>query len=242
MNISIFFTRIFKYLADLLYPPMCHCCEAPLIGLSQNHLCSDCFKRLKFFGDNSCWFCSHPLGKFVARQKECDECHGRERKYTRVVATCEYNDAARSLIHAFKFCNFKPIYLLLSELMIRRFIEEYSGISFDYILAVPLHKNKMAERGYNQSDLLAKELSCRLGLPHSSDLLQRIRNTPSQALLNSQERENNLRGAFEVTKTITSAKILLIDDVYTTGSTASECACALRKAGASRVYVLVFAR
>ena len=236
------FQHLYNNFLDLLYPPSCVCCHKNLSGYSQKLLCSECYDSLVHIKDNSCYFCGSPLGKYAKRTKQCDICRNISRSYTRVIAAVEYNEIARKMILSYKFYNRKHLCLLMAREMLQRIFKEYSEISFDYILPVPLHKKKYAARGYNQSELLAHYISDNLNFRLKTDLLIRMRNTPPQSLLDSAGRETNLKDAFIVTREIAKKRILLIDDVLTTGCTASECAKALRMAGAERIYVAVFAR
>lgn len=227
---------------DLVYPSLCVYCGKSLLWQDNNILCSDCSGLLNRIDKTSCWFCSTPLGKYSQRQKECSECRGNKLRFTRVVAACSYNDVARELIHAYKFGNMKYVYRLIADYMYDKFIQEYSETHFNYILPVPLHRKKLCERGYNQSALIASVLAEKTGLTFSEDILLRQRYTLSQSMLSSEDRKKNLTGAFDVSKPLNNASILLVDDVFTTGSTISECADTLRSYGAGRVYAIVFAR
>ena len=147
------FTDLFKttysIILDLIYPPDCVFCGKTLIWQNNTTLCSDCIELLEYITENSCWYCSLPLGKYSVRQKECDECKHRNHKFTRVVAACKYNNSAKGIIHAYKFGNMKHLAPLISHIVYKKFLQEYSALKFDYIIPVPLHKRKICERGYN---------------------------------------------------------------------------------------------
>lgn len=130
----------------------------------------------------------------------------------------------------------------MGELMAARVITTDFPRKLDAIIPVPLHSQRQRSRGYNQSHLLAKVIGDKLGVPFTATTLTRTRNTPPQSLLRQHYRLQNLTGAFRVDKVIPGKTVLLVDDVMTTGTTVSECAEVLRKAGAERVYVVVFAR
>ncbi len=242
MKFNNLFNAVCTAVLDLLYPPTCVFCGKPLIWLNNTTICSACIELLEYIDENSCWHCSLPLGKYSMRQKKCDECKSRNHKFTRVVAACKYNQLAKEIIHAYKFSNRKQFSSLISKIVYKKYLQEYSTLKFDYIIPVPLHKRKICERGYNQSALIAKYISDRTSFTYSDMILSRIRYTVSQSLLNSQDRETNLNGAFGVNKSLLNSTILLVDDVFTTGATISECAYTLKKYGARRVYAIVFAR
>ncbi len=242
MRIKRICTKLCGCALDLLYPPFCLECSTPLLFSEQSILCTECSTKLEYIGANSCWFCSTPLGKYGALQKECDECRGRKLSFTRLVATCVYNQTARAVVLAFKFGNSKHLYKFMTDLMLKRLEQEYSGIKFDYVVPVPLHKHKLKERGYNQSALLARDIALRAGFEYSPGILRRVRYTVSQSLLSAEERQSNLSQAFAAIGSFPNATVLLVDDVCTTGVTLHECALTLRAAGARRIYSLVFAR
>lgn len=126
--------------------------------------------------------------------------------------------------------------------MARRALEVDFPRRFDAVIPVPLHPNRLRERGFNQAELLARPIASSFQAPLDAKALERIRHTEAQALLDRRLRLQNPVGAFRATDRWEGATLLLVDDVMTTGSTVSECAAVLRQAGASRVYVLVFAR
>ncbi len=133
----------------------------------------------------------------------------------------------------------------LGEIIIKYIKNNMANISsMDFIVPVPLHKNRHQERGFNQSDLLSHEISHHFGIPTVSGLLHRVRETKPQFDLPRKERFQNVKGAFEVKSKniVKDKKILLFDDIYTTGSTIYECTRALRDGGASQVYVLTLSR
>ena len=174
----------------------------------------------------------------------CGECPNTRFYFERAWAACHYQKNARKLIHQFKYKN--KIYLsrLLSELMID-FIQQYHLPlnHCDYLIPIPLSPAKLREREFNQAEVLAKEIAGHLGIKLLNDNLKRVRNTPAQADLDKESRWSNIAGAFGITNpdTIKEKTILLIDDVLTTGATASEASRVLKNAGASVVYVLTLA-
>jgi len=156
-----------------------------------------------------------------------------------------YDGVIREAIHKFKYAKERVLLDELSGLLIAR----WQGVTqllpqMDMIMPAPLYRGKLKERGFNQSQLLAERLSQAMGIPLEIDNLIKTRPTPDQAGLDSVNRKKNLIDAFEVTnpKVIDGKNILLIDDVLTTGATASEISRTLKKAGAKGVYVLVLAR
>lgn len=142
-----------------------------------------------------------------------------------------YTEETANAVHRFKYGDARYLAEFLISYLV---IPEDWG--FDAVVPVPLHKRRLSRRGYNQSALLAEALSARVGVPVREDLLRRTRNTKTQTVLNARQRARNLHGAFEASPAAKGMRLLLIDDVRTTGATLSECARALRAAGAVAVY------
>lgn len=149
-----------------------------------------------------------------------------------------YEGALRKLIHVYKYHGVETLARPLSDFLAAALPRDQR---VDWIVPVPMHWWRKWKRGYNQSELLARELSRRTGIPMVG-ALRRERGTPPQAGLSDRERRQNMRGAFSVTESPRNRHVLLIDDVLTTGATASACGAALKQAGAERVLVLTVAR
>ncbi len=154
------------------------------------------------------------------------------------IAAYIYDGPAAQLVQRYKYGGSRYLAGFMAQAMLRAAIE--ANISFDGLCHVPLHKKKRRKRGFDQAALLAERLTELTGKPHI-DAMKRIRNTPSQTKLNSQQRKENMRGAFEAVQAV-SGHVLLVDDVFTTGATAAECASVLKGAGAAEVTVLTFAK
>ena len=153
-----------------------------------------------------------------------------------VASSGHYGAQIRSAIHAFKYADGKELATPLAGRLIA--MADFPPGQIDAIAPVPLHQNRLAERGYNQCQLLAEHLAAAIDLPCRSDCITRIRDTGAQALIDSDKRRANVQDAFLASPAVAGLAILLIDDVVTTGATLSECARALRARGANAVYAL----
>jgi ComF family protein len=181
--------------------------------------------------------------------RRCPVCRRVDYPFERAVSYGSYESGLRELVHLLKFHGVKPAANVLGR-MLAEAIGKLDSVFGDKVLVVPvpLYRSKRRERGFNQAELIARAAikisprSERLQL--AADLLLRIRDTHSQIGLTSHQRRENLRGAFSVARAteVTGREVLLVDDVYTTGTTASECARVLRRAGASEVWVATVAR
>ncbi len=154
-----------------------------------------------------------------------------------------YEGNLRELIHLLKYDGFRPLSKPLGRILAGK-IPEPEGAAFDLVLPVPLHSNRQRRRGFNQSALLAEELSKIYRIPAGSKDCVRVRDTPPQTGLRAAERRKNVEGAFHVPRPqgVQGRRVLLVDDVLTTGATANSCSRALLEAGAKGVWVATLAR
>ncbi len=195
------------------------------IAMAADYYCKDC--KTPFLN-------SFPLDE----QGRCSLCRLGLTGFDSVYTFGSYEDTLRGLIHLFKYNQVRPLAAPLGALLARAIPREHR---FDVIVPMPLHWKKRWSRGYNQSELLAKEIARRWGLPVSK-MVRRTKATAPQAGLSNSKRRLNVRGAFAARKSVKGLRVLLIDDVLTTGATASACARVLKRAGASHVAVAAVAR
>jgi len=230
---------------DLLYPPHCCHCEAPLAGTKNRVLCPQCLHELASsrICPPFCPVCGLPYEAHVDRTATCLACRTRPPHFDMARAVFSYAGPAGSLVKKFKFHGD----YFLGSLLLRRAIElcwlpdDLDG--FDCIVPVPLHGRRERERGYNQAALLAGTLARFAGVPLRGRALERRRHTDQQARLGTPGRWRNIRGAFAPgSQGVAGEHVLLVDDVLTTGATASECARVLKHMRAARVCVLTLVR
>lgn len=174
----------------------------------------------------------------------CHGCRSAPRAFVAARSACRYDDVARDAVQAFKYNRGVWLNIDLSAMLLTCFMTEYGGMGFDGIVGVPLHPARRRARGYNQATLLGQALARRIRVPMWNHALWRVRATPSQTRLTAPQRASNVRGAFSAFRAshIADQRILLVDDVMTTGATVNECARCLMTAGAASVHVLTVAR
>ena len=211
---------------DLLYPPRCVACAA--FG---RNLCEDCRGRLvPAGGPGRCPRCN------VSREDDgrCRDCSGW-RDLDGARAAVEMSGPARRLVHGLKFSVIRD----LSDDMAEALLPVVAALAPDTVYAIPLHRSRRLRRGFNQAEVLLD----RLGWPAAPGRLERVRATASQVGLSAGERRENVAGAFRYRgPDLEGATVAVLDDVVTTGATASECARVLREQGAARVYAVAYAR
>lgn len=229
---------------DLLYPRVCLGCRRGLNGTDRHYLCAACEADLPAFGPEACPACGQGLGPAAPVEPRCLDCRGRALAFDGAVALGPYRDRLRDLVLQLKFGGERVIAGDLGRLLAARVAADPRAAGAGLVVPLPLHPDTERRRGYNQSALLAEALARRLGRPVAGRAMAKIRATEPQALLDAARRAGNLAGAFAVTQPgrVEGQAILLVDDVMTTGATASEAAGALKAAGAVRVWVAVVGR
>ena len=230
-------------LLDLLFPPRCVVC-----GVRGALLCGACRGTIRTPRSQLCTHCGQSLALLPPRQTTtiCPACaagHGPH-SLTALYVASVYNGAARQAIHALKYTGRRRLAEPLGDLLateVRRV-----DVRPDLIVPVPLHAGRLRERGYNQAELLARRCAARLGVPCRTELLLRVRATPPQVGLSPAERRANVRNAFalaaDATRSLAGRRVLLIDDVATTGSTLDAAAAGLLPAAPSAVMGLAVSR
>jgi ComF family protein len=232
-------------LADLVYPKVCLACKNKITGSAIDSLiCSQCWAGIKKNLPPFCRSCGRQLEKESFTKSICSGCLKTKLYFDRAFSPCVYEGIIKELIHELKYKGKDYLGAPLSTLRIE-FIKEYSLPMdyLDFIVPVPLHKTRLREREFNQAEILAKFISQEFNKDILPNTLQRHRHTKTQTDLETNERLLNVKGSFSVTRqgNLKGKNLLLVDDVLTTGATASEAALALKDAGASIVFVLTLA-
>jgi ComF family protein len=227
----------------IVFPEDCRVCSAPLRNLSRIPVCPECLSHPQpFAAEHFCAACRTPFINDAPLDENglCSLCRLGLTEFDAAYSFGEYEGTLRKLIHLFKYQGIAPLHKQLGKLLSTALPRDMTP---DVIVPMPLHWKRAWRRGFNQSDLLARALSRRTGVP-VAHAVKRRRGTPAQAGLTRAERRVNVAGAFEMTKrnAVNGRHVLLIDDVLTTGATASACAAVLKRAGARRVTVLTLAR
>jgi len=231
-------------LADLIFPPRCLTCGVLLERRDSLPFCPPCLSGIRYIRSPLCPRCgiSFPLPE--GEDHLCGDCLATERPYAAARAVGYYESTLLTAIHLFKYRGKTGIGEALGRIMADFAGGIWDMNAFSLLMPVPLHRKRLRERGFNQAAVLARALSKRFSLPLDLMTLRREVPTPPQVGLGRNERQANVRGAFAVRKPekIAGRRILLVDDVFTTGSTLSECAAVLMQAGADAVAVLTLAR
>ena len=201
-------------------------------------ICEDCYKELPVISGKTCVKCG---GRVSGNIDLCIDCKSIGRDFEKGFVIFDYVDDIQDKILKFKNGGYRNIGRAFAHIMLEKF--KTLDIAFDEIIPVPIHTNRRKQRGFNQSEILCLEIKKYYGRVHP-ELLDRVLDTPHQASLGRVDRLNNLERAFKTNykRRIKGKTILLVDDIYTTGTTINECAKVLYKAGADKVYSLCLSR
>lgn len=233
-----------RALLDTFFPPLCHVCRSFVDGAGDIHLCAGCREKIRGIGYPCCPICGLPFAATDGIDHLCGPCLTARPAFDSARAAVRFDGPVQELIHRFKYGRkvhlSRPLGLLAAETL-SGFIRACGG---DCIVPVPLHRKRLRERGFNQAQLLGRVLAKQWRIPLSVDNLRRVRWTDPQTGLSADDRRRNVRGAFQVAdpSRFRGRRLILVDDVYTTGSTATECARTLKDAGAGEVRVVTVAR
>lgn len=229
-----------RVVLDALLPPQCLSCEA--LVSDPGAVCPTCWEGVTHLGTPACACCGLPFEFDAGAGTLCAGCLAQAPNFARARSAVAYDDATRSMILAFKHADRTDAAPGFAAWMARAGADLLADA--DVLVPVPLHWTRLFSRRFNQSALLAQALSARSGVAIDPVALKRARRTPSQGHLSPTARRRNVAGAFQVPApdTVAGKRVLLIDDVYTTGATANACARALKKGGATAVDVLTLAR
>lgn len=242
--------KLFSSLMDLIYPPRCGVCRTFLLEDGLNHegkhldLCRSCFDSFTEVTSPMCPLCGKPFGSGSGQDHTCVDCLAVTPFFEIARAPYLYEGLLMTAIHEFKYSKRSSLAESLGPLLASyaaRWLGNPEGM---LVIPVPLHPKRLRQRSFNQSLLLARPVAARLNVDLDWLSLRRMRFTQPQANLPSDERKKNVRRAFGVTESdrLEGRKVLLVDDVATTGSTLNECARVLKKAGAKEVFCLTLAR
>jgi competence protein ComFC len=228
---------LFDDLVDLIFPPRCAICKSK----DRNAICENCLAKAAYLEPPICRLCGKPRDRYFS-QDLCEDCAGGDIPFDLSRSVAIYGGVMKEAIHKFKFDGRKALAPRLG-----RFLATYlrdgdiPANDIDVIVPVPLSAKREKQRGYNQSKLLAEEIRRVYPIPLDDSSLKKIKDVTPQFELSRKERLKNVRGAFR-SSPMTGKKVLLIDDIYTTGATVREASLALKTAGAKNVYALTLAR
>lgn len=234
--------KLFKVYLDLIFPPLCVVCK----GKDINFLCEKCKKSIEFIKDNFCYLCGDKAQGKITPRATCGKCRQERIYFTQGRSVARYSGTLKEIIHKFKYHQKKYLAKVLGNLMVDYLKDDFwiDIKNVDIIIPIPLHRKRERERGFNQSELLGKNIASYFKIEILSNVLFRTKETRPQFFLRERERKENIKNAFTLKneEIIKNKNILLIDDIYTTGSTLREASKTIKKAKTKNIYCLTLAR
>jgi|AntRauTorckE6833_2_1112554.scaffolds.fasta_scaffold01049_11 ComF family protein len=235
--------HLIQSIINIFYPVICPYCRTKVD--QEFSTCNSCWPKVQRIEKPFCLQCAAPLEAAFLNEEKCGACILTPPAFDQALAVYAYSDLVKKIALKLKRSQATPTARFMAHHMHqvgKSFLQES-----DFIIPVPLHPNRLKQRGFNQATLLAKALAPSLKVKINTSLLKRHRDTPSQGQLSRKSRQKNIEKAFSIhskttEKTLLKSTITLIDDVMTTGATLEACAKTLKKAGAEKVNVLVFSR
>ncbi len=231
-----------RAIASLFYPSLCAVCSEPVD--QSEYLCAKCAQKAPRIKPPFCAKCSEPFPGAISESFACANCSHRTLHFESAVSAYRSRGIVRKIVHEFKYGKQAHLQYPVADWLVETLEDpRLHGRKFDLVVPVPLHAARKRERGFNQAELLAELLSARTGVPLRKTL-QRTRYTTTQTAFDRTERMKNLHNAFRLRKNadVRGLRVLLIDDILTTGSTLSECARVLKAGGALSVHAATAAR
>ncbi|MBN3040488.1 MAG: ComF family protein, partial [Candidatus Omnitrophica bacterium] len=231
-------SNLFKTLTDIFFPRLCFKC---MKKIPSGILCFECRNKIIFLNTCLCRLCCQE--KVQKNLQICRSCSKKALPYDRLISAVYYREPISELIHQFKYNNHSFLCEFFSQILINHLKKSgWSSSGFDLITAVPMHRDKLKYRGYNPPELLAKSLSNYFKIPFYNDIIAAVSCRPSQTKLNPEERLANVSKAFKVTRPLQNNKIILVDDIFTTGATVLACCQKMKEEGARHITIVTAAK
>lgn len=229
---------------NLLYPPVCQLCREHRAEAHDGYVCAKCWSHVRFIRAPFCERCGLPFAGDLTTAFVCTNCNDLKLHFTSARSAVVARTVVLEAIHRFKYSRALWFENFLAGLLVREAAPVLTNGNWHHIVPVPLHPVKLREREFNQAALLAAQLARATKIPMNEKILRRVNPTATQTLLTRDERAANMKNAFIVRKgtRLAGKRIVLLDDVFTTGATTNACAKALQVAGAAEVCVWTVAR
>ena len=224
-----------ELLISVFFPRRCPICDEVI--LYGEKICALCAKKLPYIKEPACKKCGKQLEN--EQQEYCGDCGRKVHYFAQGKAVFSYRAGMKLSMYRFKYSNKREYADFFAEEAVKQYGTWMERRGIEVIVPVPMYAAKRRSRGYNQAEVFAKALGREIAVPVEKNLVKRVKNTIPQKSLNDRQRKDNLKGAFQVrTNIVKYSKILLVDDIYTTGATVDAITAVLKKAGAKEVYFL----
>ena len=226
--------NIINKIKYLMYPPVCPLCEEVLSG-GKTRICDSCRPRIQYLTEPTCLKCGKEIDD--SEREYCSDCTKKPKSYVRGFPAMVYKEPVRRSIANFKYKSKSSYADCFAYEIVKTHGRDILNVAPEALIPVPIHRKKLEKRGYNQAKVLARSLGAYLDIPVDDGILKRTVNTTPQKLLDDNERQKNLEKAFiSDKKQVQYKKVMLVDDIYTTGSTIEACTKILKNAGVKEVF------
>ena len=229
---------------SLLFPEICQFCRACSAGVAEGFVCAACRKRFRFVEHPFCDICGSPFEGEGLSAFRCGNCDRAKYTFQAARSAVVVNEFSLEVIHHYKYYGMVWLDDLLADLLWKQLGALELRMGWDFVVPVPLHSTRLREREFNQAEKIGQKIAERLDVPLAANALKRIAPTVSQTTLPRRERIENVRGAFAAGKRaqLRDKRVMVVDDVFTTGATTDACARVLKGMGASEIWVWTVAR
>ena len=242
MYIAKKINQLFNFFLNATFPPKCLACDCKTD--KANLFCFKCWNSLTFISDPRCNICGTPFPIQMGKNAICPYCIEEKPKFDLARSIIRFDHSSEKLIHNFKYYDKTEAAKTLAQMMLKTYGKLINNI--DIITAIPMYKTKLQKRKYNQAAILAQHIAKLSNKTYEPEILIKFKDSISQSGLTKEQRKENVKNTFKLNakhkESIFRKNILLIDDVLTTGSTASECTKILKRNGIKRVHILTIAR
>lgn len=228
-----------EFVLGLIYPERCVFCDR-VVRQSDEFVCTECSESMLIVREPYCMKCGKQIEDET--QELCGDCARKKHYFDRGFTLCCYNDPVRESMYRLKYKNRQRYALYYGRKICNELGDKIRELNADVLIPIPLHEARYRKRGYNQAELLAREIGRIMEIPVRTDIIKRVKNTQAQKTQDAAERRVNIKNAFQISANdVKLSTAILIDDIYTTGSTVDEAARILKSAGINRIYVLTVA-
>ncbi len=235
-----FFLDVYDYLINIIFPRdiTCVLCDRELFDINEGNLCNICMGSLQFTIGNTCRVCGRLIPS-SNKYRVCNNCMLLDRNFDIGVSVLEYDDYSKKMFFDFKYYGKKYFAHTMAVFIKKKLIDLDLDVDIDCFVPVPLNKKKQEKRGFNQAELICKYLSELTGIK-TLDCIDRIKNTRALNGLSPEERQSVLKGSFALNQDLGDRVIVLVDDIFTTGSTINTCSKLLKENGAEFIISACF--
>ena len=229
---------------SLLFPEVCQFCRACFAGVDEGFVCAACRKRFRFVEHPFCDVCGSPFEGEGLSAFRCGNCQQARYIFQAARSAVVVNEFSLEVIHHYKYYGMVWLDDVLADLLWKQLVALELRTGWDLVVPVPLHWTRLREREFNQAEKIGQKIAERLDVPLAADALKRIAPTVSQTTLSRRQRIENVRGAFAAGKhaQLQDKRVMVVDDVFTTGATTDACARVLKSMGAGEIWIFTVAR